>query len=808
MKFVSVLMAALAPWCAPLLMGAPQEPVRVGVSFNIPLAYLTAEGEPAGFFVEVFREAARRENVDLKILVVRTSPDRFLESGEGGIWTAAVGTAERRRKFHVTEPWWILDTYMATMESSGIRSQHDVSGKRVLLAGTPPFTVPLSEFLPGAITQTVSSVTARFEALCAGRADAVLFYETDVHRQLGLPEFQECRERGLRIIAFDRPVRQLSMMATPQYKALAERLQARIELMKRDGTMERMPSFRMTGNDLWQAQLEEERRRKETQLWQVGLLCVALLLAGATLAYVRLRAAHKKVRESLEMARESVQAKREFLATMSHEIRTPMTAVLGYMDLMQTTPLRADQRWFAQEVTHATTSLLAMLTDVLSYSRSAAGISPPLREPFDVVHVIDDCVAAVQLQAEAKGLNLVSRLGGEVPDRLMGDGGRVRQMVLNLLTNAVKFTQRGFVEVRTEYTANGNGGVLRITVSDTGVGIPAGKQNGIFLPFTQVDSTHTRTQGGIGLGLAIVNTICTQMGGTIRLESKEGEGAAFTLELPMERAAGASGWIAGPGPSGAGTALTLWEEGPQVKVVEEYLVLAGYALERTGSIAELLQAARQVEAKAGRLLMMIGGGHCTDSGVAAIEDWKRTRKCDHAVIVMAGSLECLRNCSDGAKSLPDVYLSMPAPGRAVWDILRFASPSETPEEVNLGLTVLVVDDNAVNRRVLNGLLERLGCRADTVDNGAEAIERAKRADYSLILMDCQMPVVNGFEATQRIRREVNGNVPIWGVSAALGAEIEQECLDSGMNDFMAKPVSLEALKRKLQRLCEANQARQ
>lgn len=213
------------------------------------------------------------------------------------------------------------------------------------------------------------------------------------------------------------------------------------------------------------------------------------------------------------------------------------------------------------------------------------------------------------------------------------------------------------------------------------------------------------------MGLAIVNTLCAPMGGKIGLESREGHGSMFTLELPME--------------------------------------------------------------------------------------------------IMAGSLGCLRNCSEKTKDLPDLFLPLTAAGRALRLILWFSShPAET-EEAEMALGVLVVDDNAVNRRVLSSLLEKLGCTVETVDNGAEAIEKAKREwTFRLILMDCQMPVVDGFEAARRIRNGVSDTVPIWGVSAALGSEIEQERLHSGMNDYLAKPVSLEVPKTRMQLLREANQARQ
>jgi signal transduction histidine kinase len=810
-------MTKVAGWLAVAVAVAPyspavaqQKPLRVGVAFTIPVAYVTPEGQPAGFYVEVFREAARREGLEVRFDVDRLSPDRYLSEGGGDIWVAAVPSASRRARFYVSEPWWILDTYLATMASSGIRSQTDLAGKTVLWGGSPPFSRPVAEFLPGARLREESNVEGRLSALCRGDVAAFVFYENSVHGLLGSSEFLECRERGIRIIPFDRPVRQLSIMANRSSQPAAERLLARIKEMKQDGSFERLPSFSLTGNELWKSEIAAERAQQTQLLWQIGTAFAAILLAGGVFAYTGLRNANRELKRALRSEQEATRAKSEFLAVMSHEIRTPMTAVLGYIDLLLATPLRPDQQQFAREVTQATQSLLSMLSDILDYSQSAGGKLQLSAEPFDPAVIVDDCVVAVQIQAEDKRIGLICEVDPSVPGQLRGDAGRLRHMILNLLNNAVKFTATGSVSVRVAYAPeNDTEGSLRVTVADTGVGIPEDKQQRIFLPFTQLDSTHTRTQGGIGLGLAIVSNLCSQMRGRISVESQEGSGSTFVLELPASRDAGTASWLPclrGERPL-AGKAVAFWrEDQPQLETVHRYLSASCFQVESAGSIGEFLRMATAL-AHAGiesglhegqPRLLLVDGERCTDHEMDQILSWKDSEPaaCGRTMVLL-GSLSYLRQCSENAKKLPDVVLTLPAPARAFRDLLRQRATAElgfvaAPAGTDLGRRVLVVDDNAVNRRVLGALLQRLGCEVEMAGNGAEAVAKIRDGGYGLVLMDCQMPIMNGFEATRQIRGELRSPVPIWGVSAALENEVRQQCLDCGMDDYLSKPITIEA----------------
>lgn len=780
--------------------GVAQEPpkrLRVGASSSVPMAYLSPEGDPVGFYVEVFREAARLEKLELQMVIGRVPPDKAVESGAVDIWAVAVPTAERRQKFHLTKPWWTLSNYLAVMTSSSIGTQYDLSGKTVLYTTTPPHTVPLAEFLPGSKLRIEERLEARFEALCSGKADAILFYESTPFAVLGSPHLSQCRERGIRIFPVDRPVMELSIMSSPANRDLAERIRSRIAVMQREGVLERLPSFRLTSNEQLKAEWERERRGYQESLWKLGVLFAVILIAGGSFAYLRLRAAHARVRASLAAAEEANRAKSRFLATMSHEIRTPMTAVLGYTDMLIATGLRPDQEQFAREVNQATTSLLAMLTDVLDYSRSLSGSIPIQHQPFDPVAVIDDSVAAVLLQAESKSLELVSTIDASLPSELIGDAARLRHMILNLIANAVKFTSKGWVKVSARYEAGPRN--LRIVVADSGLGIPADKQQLIFLPFTQVDSTHQRSHGGIGLGLAIVSDFCRQMGGTISVISREGAGAEFVLEVPMDSAVTAPGWLTAVRPAEPTVAIGVWRDRRHTQVLADYLREAGYALRDSASDGDFLAAASAADVA--RVLCFIDSERCDDNTVAALRTWRQTQTNRQVIFVLIGPVSFLRETGREVRDLFDVQLSFPIAGRAFRELSRPSRKPSLPEKIDADLRVLVVDDNAVNRYLLSSLLDKLGCRADSATNGMEATESAALHTYSLILMDCQMPVMYGFEATRRIRAS-GSKVPIWGVSAAMESEVRQQCLDWGMDGYIAKPVDLNrlhALLRSLQR---------
>lgn len=757
--------------------------IRVGGGYSVPWAYLGPEGTPTGFYIEVMKEAARREGLAFEPVFRKDGAEKALRSGDIDIWTAAVPTAERRKVLYFTSPWWSQDHYLGVLSSSPVHGVNDLVGRSVVYSATPPFTANLAEVLPGAKLLVMNDLRARFAAVCDANADAVLFHhETSLFAVTGSNEMYECRERGLRLIPVGRPIMDVSLAALPENRELADRFRARLAEMAKDQTLTRLSQYPLTGNESVAKALQAEQSEHSLRLLQLSVAFLGLMLVLGGAAHVRLRRANQRTKEALEIAEKALRVKSEFLATMSHEIRTPMTAVMGYMDMLMGTPLRHDQRRFAAEVTQATSALLTLITSILGYARPGR---PAIAadETLDLAGVVDDCLAAVLLDAESKGLALTIDVDPAAPRRLCGEAVRPRQAILNLLVNAVKFTARGWVRLRVIHAD----GVLICVVSDSGEGIPESKRSLIFEPFTQLDSSDNRRYGGIGLGLALVADIARQLGGSIAVDSDPGGGARFTLRLPLPAAPGASGWL-DIGAQGAAAILAAPDDG--IEILARYLDRAGMSVVRFATVDALNSWEPPPE---GRILCFVQGEVFGD--VAPL--WRNRR----TTLVLMARLGHFRALSDAKKDAYDDILPLPAASRAVLDILQPPVARGAREYALVRRDVLVVDDNPVNRRVLSALLEKLGCRVETAKNGREAVDAAARMRYHAIFMDCQMPVMNGYEATSEIRRQPLGaDLPIFGVSASIDMETRLRCEASGMSEFVPKPVTLDTLQDLLTRL--------
>lgn len=764
---------------------AAEEPkaVRVGGGFSVPWAYLAPDGSPTGFYVEVLKEAARREGLRYEAVFRSDGLAKSLRSGTIDVWAAAVPTEERRKQFYFTEPWWSQDHFLGVLQSSPIYGMNDLSGRVVVHGVTPPFTVKLIDVFPGAHLRAMEGLRPRFSAICDGRADAVLFYhETSLFAITGSDEMAACRERGLRLIPVPQPIMQIAIAALPENSAMADRLRARIREMARDQTLARLAEFPLTGNQNVVQMFQEERTDNRKRLMLISQIFTLIVLGVSGVAIFRLRRANQETRAALAEAEKALQVKRNFLATMSHEIRTPMTAVLGYMDMLLGTPLRPDQRRFAVEVSRATESLLTLMTTMLSYARPGEMQETDSDAVLNPAGVMDDCLAAVLLTAEAKGLAVTLEVDPQMPRFLRGNAVPLRQAILNLMTNAVKFTERGWVRLEVSYSD----GVLICVVSDSGGGIPEASWKLIFEPFTQLDSSDKRSYGGVGLGLAVVADICQVLGGEINVDREPEGGSRFTLRIPYAAVQEEGLWL----PAGAsGSAVLLASGRTAVVILKRYLQHAGLMVHHVQT-EEALQAWNPpVE---GRVLCFVEG-----ESFAAVPAWRN----DRTVVILLASLNYLRDLDDTRKRDYDDILPMPASSRAVREILWPEAVASRSEHTQRGLRVMVVDDNAVNRRVLTVLLEKLGCTVDVASNGREAVELSLRQRYTVILMDCQMPLMNGFEATEEIRR-LTGNVPICGVSASLDLETRRRCERSGMDEYMAKPLTLDMLEELLSRTAE------
>ena len=478
-------------------------------------------------------------------------------------------------------------------------------------------------------------------------------------------------------------------------------------------------------------------------------------------------------------AKEASRLKSEFLASMSHEIRTPLNGVLGTLRILEDTPLNPDQEDLVRTSLGCADGLLGLLNDVLDLSKIEAGKMTLVSEPIDVRTMAEDALSMFGPLVGSKPVDLLVRVAADVPARLMGDYGRVRQVLVNLIGNAVKFTEAGHVliEISREPTEGPSRAPdsLIVRISDSGVGIPPDRLSAIFDSFTQADAATTRRFGGTGLGLTITRRLLTLMEGGVDVVSRPGHGSAFSFWLPLHAAPfderpptpGGVLLIDPPGLRRSVHAETL--RGLGLTVVEAD-TLAAAAGQETGS-ADL----------APDVVAIIQPSDLQDDGRALDALFERHRRI--AVIVRN------RNAAIPACAAKAIVLVQPI-SREHWLRLLGKASAVVPSVpvVHFGGRVLLAEDNPVNQMVAVGLLKKFGCEVDTAVTGHDAVQLAARTSYDLILMDCEMPHMDGYEATAEIRRQPRlTRVPIVALTAHAMTEARARCFEAGMDDFITKP---------------------
>lgn len=514
---------------------------------------------------------------------------------------------------------------------------------------------------------------------------------------------------------------------------------------------------------------------------------------------------------ALEEAQAASRAKSEFLATMSHEIRTPMNGVLGMADLMRSTRLDDTQKHYAEAIVQSGRHLLGILNDILDFSKIESGKMTLESVPFDLHEVLEECLAMFAHPAATKGLELVSQFSpaaGEVS--VIGDPFRLRQVVMNLLSNAVKFTDDGVVMVRVFVYCRRAGQVsFRIEVADTGIGIAQEAMERVFQHFTQADGSTTRRFGGTGLGLAICRRLVTLMGGSIALESEPGAGTTFIVDLTLPEGE-AVRTAEEPDLSLVGRkVLVVDDNGINREILRQQIESWGMTVVDSSDARDAMAQLERMGTEEDRFDLCVLDMCMPDvSGLELARQIRACRRFDGLKLVMLTSV---------AEALDAATLRSAGISRCVSkpvrrsDLLRIVvsamgdqkeAPVQERSSVSVGeplrgWKVLLAEDNETNQLVAMGMLGQLGCSVAVVQNGQEALERLARESFDVVLMDCQMPVMDGYEATRAIRRfegDGGSRLPIVALTANAMPGDRKQCVEAGMDDYLAKPYTREQLR--------------
>lgn len=620
---------------------------------------------PVGFSVEALNNAAKRAGIQLEWVFRPEGPKSAFKAGSVDLWPLVAVGAAKEWGLYSSKPWLENEYAIAWKgnDAFGRKPAPDWKGRTIALPNLPYIFTRAQAVLPAFVSDLAPDRRAALQHLCEGRAEAV-YLEARLLEAMLLNRPPGCEKEDLRVQVFSQSRAPLALAAQPKFRAEADELRREIDYMIEDGRFTSLVERWFVFSSLEaHAAANLLAQRTWNSFTTAVLIVVAALLALVASLYRQARAA------ILSSAR-AHRAKSDFLANVSHEVRTPMNGVLGMADLLLGTPLEQEQREYAGIIAESARLQLAILNDILDSAKMESGKLTLEPAPFSPRAVLDEVRTAYHGVAAAKGLEIQLKLTS-IPNCALGDALRLRQVISNLVNNAVKFTEHGFISVEAVGIGYGSEQKILFAVSDTGMGISAEAQLHIFDEFTQADTSTTRSFGGTGLGLSICRNLVSLMGGSIQLDSRAGEGSRFWFLVPLP--------------------------------------------------------------------------------------------------------------------------AVPEESAALHDAERALEP------LQLQLPVLVVEDNRTNQKVALAQLRSLGIAAEVASNGREAVSQFLQNDYAAVLMDCQMPEMDGFEATRRIRASSRPHVPIIALTAAAAAADRRLAMEAGMDDFMAKPTTKAALAGVLQK---------
>jgi signal transduction histidine kinase/CheY-like chemotaxis protein len=525
----------------------------------------------------------------------------------------------------------------------------------------------------------------------------------------------------------------------------------------------------------------------------------------------KLKETEEKLKVALVKAEAATQAKSQFLANMSHEIRTPLNGIVGMADILKITPLTDEQREYLNIIMSSSESLLQIINDILDFSKIEAGKIELENIKINLEDIISNVANILIIKTEKKGIELITYVDPDVPQYLLGDPVRIQQIILNLANNAVKFTHKGEVCISVkalevnESTAN-----IRIEVRDTGIGISKENQKKLFKSFSQADASTTRKFGGTGLGLAISKKLVEQMGGSIGVESEEGKGSTFYINIIVGRykSSGINKKKSTTPVVKNIRILGVDDNQTNVKILSKYLEFGGYdkvILNQPENVIDVLLKAKKENRPFDVALLDY---HMPNiDGIMLARMIKEEREIKNTKLILLSSLAATNIEENDLRKLFVATLTKPVKYQSLMnvieDVTEQSGKSSKKSELEkrheiLDIKALVVDDNAINIKVATTIISRFIKNIDTAKDGEEALEKALNNNYDLIFMDVVMPKMDGIAATKKIREAGNNTFIIAMTANALKDDIDL-CLNSGMNDYISKPYKIEEIEEVIYR---------